>query len=83
MRDFVYFPDLCLLQLIRVTNPALYDWTEHYLTERSVIETGQGMLSDREGRLPGGAYKVYEDVQGIQCRLVSDACRLAPRYQRT
>lgn len=41
MRDFVYFPDLCLLQLIRVTNPALYDWTEHYLTERSVIETGQ------------------------------------------
>ncbi|HBS2063248.1 TPA: exclusion suppressor FxsA [Klebsiella pneumoniae] len=48
MRDFVYFPDLCLLQLIRVTNPALYDWTEHYLTERSVIETGQGMLSDGE-----------------------------------
>ncbi|EFL9247417.1 exclusion suppressor FxsA [Escherichia coli] len=48
MRDFVYFPDLCLLQLIRVTNPALYDWTEHYLTERSVIEAGQGMLSDGE-----------------------------------
>ncbi|EOV9555963.1 P-loop NTPase fold protein [Cronobacter turicensis] len=48
MRDFVYFPDLCLLQLVRVTNPALYDWTEHYLTERSVIETGQGILSDRE-----------------------------------
>ncbi|HHA1350227.1 TPA: P-loop NTPase fold protein [Enterobacter ludwigii] len=48
MRDFVYFPDLCLLQLIRVTNPALYDWTEHYLTERSVIENGQGMLSNGE-----------------------------------
>ncbi|WP_336766954.1 KAP family P-loop NTPase fold protein [Pantoea ananatis] len=48
MRDFVYFPDLCLLQLIRVTNPALYDWAEHYLTERSVIETGQGMLSNVE-----------------------------------
>ncbi|MEN0578929.1 P-loop NTPase fold protein [Phytobacter palmae] len=48
MRDFVYFPDLCLLQLIRVTNPALYDWTEHYLTERSVIETGQGMLAEQE-----------------------------------
>ncbi|WP_320699772.1 KAP family P-loop NTPase fold protein [Enterobacter bugandensis] len=48
MRDFVYFPDLCLLQLIRVKNPALYDWAEHYLTERSVIETGQGMLSDGE-----------------------------------
>lgn len=48
MQDFVYFPDLCLLQLIRVTNPALYDWTEHYLTERSAVETGQGALADGE-----------------------------------
>lgn len=48
MRDFVYFPDLCLLQLIRVTNPALYDWTEHYLTERAVVETGQGALAEGE-----------------------------------
>jgi len=48
MRDFVYFPDLCLLQLIRVTNPGLYDWTEHYLTERAVIETGQGALAEGE-----------------------------------
>ncbi|MDM2857205.1 P-loop NTPase fold protein [Citrobacter sp. Cpo071] len=51
MRDFVYFPDLCLLQLIRVTNPALYDWTEHYLTERAVVETGQGALADGEKEL--------------------------------
>lgn len=48
MQDFVYFPDLCLLQLIRVTNPGLYDWTEHYLTERAVVETGQGALTDGE-----------------------------------
>lgn len=48
MRDFVYFPDLCLLQLIRVTNPGLYDWIEHYLTERSVVETGQGRLAPGE-----------------------------------
>lgn len=48
MKDFVYFPDLCLLQLIRVTNPALYDWTEHYLTERAAVETGQGALADGE-----------------------------------
>jgi hypothetical protein len=78
MRDFVYFPDLCLLQLIRVTNPALYDWTEHYLTERSVIEAGQGMLSDGEKQTSEGAYQMYEDVQGIKCRLVSDTCRLDP-----
>ncbi|MQB56050.1 P-loop NTPase fold protein [Rahnella sp. RcJ3] len=48
MRDFVYFPDLCLLQLIRITNPGLYDWTEHYLTERAVVETGQGGLAEGE-----------------------------------
>ncbi|MXV05449.1 P-loop NTPase fold protein [Enterobacter sp. ABFQC] len=48
MRDFIYFPDLCLLQLIRVTNPGLYDWTEHYLTERAAVETGQGALADGE-----------------------------------
>ena len=48
MRDFVYFPDLCLLQIIRVTNPGLYDWTEHYLTDRAVVETGQGTLADGE-----------------------------------
>ncbi|MEJ5174613.1 KAP family P-loop NTPase fold protein [Erwinia sp. MYb416] len=48
MRDFVYFPDLCLLQLIRVTNPGLYDWTEHYLTERAIVETGQGALAEGE-----------------------------------
>lgn len=48
MQDFVYFPDLCLLQLIRVTNPGLYDWTEHYLTERAVVDTGQGALADGE-----------------------------------
>lgn len=48
IQDFVYFPDLCLLQLILVTNPDLYDWTEHYLTERAVVETGQGTLTDGE-----------------------------------
>ncbi|MBW6090985.1 hypothetical protein KZ770_26790 [Escherichia coli] len=62
-----------------MTNPALYDWTEHYLTERSVIETGQGMLSDGEkADFREGAYQMYEDVQGIKCRLVSDTCRLDP-----
>ncbi|MCZ6095728.1 hypothetical protein O5171_13795 [Escherichia coli] len=78
MRDFVYFPDLCLLQPPWVTSPSLYDWTEHYLTERSVIETGQGMLSDGEKADFGRAYQMYEDVQGIKCRLVSDTCGLDP-----
>lgn len=48
LRDYVWFPDLCLLQLIRVVNPALYDWTEHYLSERSVVITGDGIVAEEE-----------------------------------
>ncbi|MDZ7320118.1 KAP family NTPase [Kosakonia sacchari] len=46
--DYVYFPDLCLLQLLRVTNAPLYDWIELYLTERSVVVSGDGMVSESD-----------------------------------
>ncbi|WP_159282674.1 KAP family P-loop NTPase fold protein [Rahnella variigena] len=49
VRDYVYLPDLCLLQLIRVSNAGLYDWIEQYLTERAVVESRDGSVSD-EGR---------------------------------
>lgn len=48
LRDYVWFPDLCLLQLFRVVNPDLYDWTEHYLSERSVVVTGDGSVAEEE-----------------------------------
>ncbi|BEN74172.1 phage T7 exclusion protein [Serratia marcescens] len=48
MRDYVYFPDLCFLQLLRTTNPGLYDWVEEYLSERNVVETGDGHVSKEE-----------------------------------
>ncbi|WGK60050.1 P-loop NTPase fold protein [Pantoea sp. SS70] len=48
LRDYVYFPDLCLLQLLRVVNPGLYEWAEQYLTERAVIATGDASISDGE-----------------------------------
>lgn len=48
MRDYVYFPDLCFLQLLRTTNSGLYDWVEEYLSERSVVEAGDGQVSDEE-----------------------------------
>lgn len=48
LRDYVWLPDLCFLQLIRTVNPELYDWTEHYLTERAVVESGDGAVSDAE-----------------------------------
>lgn len=51
IRDYVYLPDLSFLQLIRTTNPGLYDWTEEYLTERAVVESGDGSVSEEEQKL--------------------------------
>ncbi|WP_273866251.1 KAP family P-loop NTPase fold protein [Serratia ureilytica] len=48
IRDYVYFPDLCFLQLLRTTNPGLYDWVEEYLSERNVVEAGDGHVSKEE-----------------------------------
>jgi hypothetical protein len=48
LRDFIWFPDLCLLQLLRVTTPELYCWIEHYLTEYAVVESGEGQVSNKE-----------------------------------
>lgn len=51
MRDYVYLPDLSFLQLIRTTNPGLYDWIEEYLTERAIVESGDGSVSEEEQKL--------------------------------
>jgi len=48
LKDYVWFPDLCLLQLQRVVNPALYDWAEHYVSERAVVATGDGAVAEEE-----------------------------------
>lgn len=48
MKDYVYFPDLCFLQLLCTTNSGLYDWVEEYLSERSVVEAGDGHVSKEE-----------------------------------
>lgn len=48
IRDYVFLPDLCFLQLIRTTNSGLYDWTEEYLTERAIVESGDGSVSEEE-----------------------------------
>ena len=34
--------------LLRTTNPGLYDWVEEYLSERAVVESGYGSVSDEE-----------------------------------
>ncbi|MBN3200989.1 hypothetical protein H5A20_20095 [Pectobacterium brasiliense] len=48
LRDYIYFPDLCFLQLIRVTNIGLYDWIENYLTKLSLVVSGEGIVRQEE-----------------------------------
>ncbi|HEB0895668.1 TPA: NTPase [Citrobacter braakii] len=48
VRDYVYLPDLCFLQLIQVTCVTLYEWTEQYLTEYAVVASGDGAVSEEE-----------------------------------
>lgn len=55
LRDFCWFPDLCLLLLLRVTVPEMYQWIEHYLTEQAVVASGEGQVSDKETAALGKA----------------------------
>lgn len=57
MRDYVYFPDLCFLQLLRTTNSGLYDWVEEYLSERAVVEAGDGHVSEDEQKVLADSLK--------------------------
>ncbi|MFG0801682.1 P-loop NTPase fold protein [Leclercia sp. GLN_9] len=64
VRDYVWFPDLCLLQLIRVTNARLHDWTEHYLSEYAVVVTRQGRMSEEEALKMSVALQECLDLYG-------------------
>ncbi len=59
MRDYVYFPDLCFLLLLRTTNPGLYDWVEEYLSERAVVSAGDGSVSDEEQEVLAESLKAH------------------------
>jgi hypothetical protein len=48
LRDYVFYPDLCLLQLISVVNPLFAGWVEHYLTVWSVVENRDGIAHEDE-----------------------------------
>lgn len=48
LKEYIWFPDLCLLQLLRVTLPSLYNWVEHYLSEHAIVASGEGEVSAKE-----------------------------------
>lgn len=65
VKDDVYFPDFCRLQLIKTTNYKLYKWIEVYLSVRSVVVTGDAIISKDEKAKIGEELKMLlpsEDV---------------------
>lgn len=48
LRDYVYFPDLCLLQLINTVNPEFASWVEAYLTKWSMVVSRDGSVDEQE-----------------------------------
>ncbi|WP_220089951.1 KAP family P-loop NTPase fold protein [Lonsdalea populi] len=48
IRDYVFMPDLCFLQLLRVTCCELHDWIEIYLTKWAIMESKDGYISNEE-----------------------------------
>ncbi|HAP27146.1 MAG TPA: hypothetical protein DCR74_16310 [Achromobacter sp.] len=44
----VYFPDVCRVQLMRVVEPEIYRWIEEYMSEYSVVATGDGRVNRNE-----------------------------------
>lgn len=47
LRDYVYFPDLCLLQLLNTVNPEFASWTETYLTAWSVVVSRDDSVEEK------------------------------------
>lgn len=48
LRDHVWFADLCLLQLLRVTLPAMHNWVEKYLIEHAIVASNSGSVSQKD-----------------------------------
>lgn len=54
---YVYFPDFCRLHLIKTTQFKLYKWLENYLSVRSIIASGDGMVDADEKKRCGKELK--------------------------
>ncbi|MGX5660324.1 KAP family P-loop NTPase fold protein [Castellaniella ginsengisoli] len=57
--NYVYYPDVCRLQLIKVVLPRVYEWLEGYLSEYSVVVTGDGHVGQQE------RYSIAEKLLGL------------------
>lgn len=62
VKDDVYFPDVCRIQLMRVVEPKIYRWIEEYMGEYSVIATGDGRANrDERNRMGKRLRKMFNE----------------------
>lgn len=79
LRDYVYLPDLCFLQLLRTSNSSLYDWIEGYLTERAVVESEDGRVSEQEQLdMVSALERCLSLYRTTQARTASSLCHFVP-----
>ncbi|WP_170401143.1 KAP family P-loop NTPase fold protein [Ruegeria arenilitoris] len=57
VKDDVYFPDFCRLHLIKTTHFKFFKWLEDYLSVRSIIVSGDGMVGTDEKKRYGKELK--------------------------
>lgn len=57
VKDDVYFPDFCRLHLVKTTQFKFYKWLEDYLSVRSIIVSGDGMVGTDEKKRYGKELK--------------------------
>ncbi|WYX24925.1 hypothetical protein WJ969_02630 [Achromobacter xylosoxidans] len=62
VKNEVYFPDVCRIQLMRVVEPQIYRWIEEYMGEYSVIATGDGRANrDERSRMGKRLRKMFSE----------------------
>ena len=79
VKDDVYFPDFCRLHLIKTTNYKLYQWLEEYLSERSVVVTGDAAVaSDDKVRMGEQLEKLLPSKHPESVRSIWNLQRFIP-----
>lgn len=79
IREHVWFPDLCLLQLLRVTLPDLYLWVERYLTEYAVFASRIGSaLGQKKNALTSELQKLLSGLPPVSTLSVPELAKWLP-----
>jgi len=78
VRDSIDIADMVWLQLVRLGNPALYSWTEEYLTEASAAYRGAGIPNESAQQMGQSLEKILGSEGGDLSRARFDLADILP-----